>query len=245
MKISIHGDWHGNTEFAIAAILDAYENGARHFLHVGDFGIWKGDERYIQGLTEQLEKLDAEIWFVDGNHENFRLLYNIPINKDGMRHVSPRIKHIPRGFRWEWDGKWWMGLGGATSLDRPYRDVGRSWWAEEEITIEDAYVAIQGGKVDYLLTHDCPADVFIPCISANNPDRPNFPQGELDRAQRHRSLLHAVCKEVRPAKLIHGHFHDRYNSTLTYLDGTETEIVGLDSDSDNIKNNYVIIDTTW
>ena len=79
-RIGVAGDWHGNTTWAtravrkIAALLPA--DGTRVILHLGDFGIWPGSggREYLSRLDAALAAADAELSFVDGNHEDFAQL---------------------------------------------------------------------------------------------------------------------------------------------------------------------------
>lgn len=56
----------------------------------------------------------------------------------------------------EWAGVRFLGLGGAFSVDRNARKVGRSFWFEETITDEEVELACENGKdgVDVMLAHD-------------------------------------------------------------------------------------------
>src|SRR6202020_1313763 len=79
-RIVVAGDWHGNEEWAVSVItrvptLLAGEN-PRIILHLGDFGIWpdKAGLVYLDQVSKVLAEADAELWFVDGNHEDFSRL---------------------------------------------------------------------------------------------------------------------------------------------------------------------------
>ncbi|MDR2988438.1 MAG: metallophosphoesterase, partial [Nocardiopsaceae bacterium] len=74
-RILVAGDWHGNRLWAVNVIrrIPQLLNGEepRIILHLGDFGIWPDDEgrRYLTTVSSVLAEQDAELWFVDGNHE--------------------------------------------------------------------------------------------------------------------------------------------------------------------------------
>ena len=79
-RIVVAGDWHGNEEWAVSVIrriptLLAGED-QRLILHLGDFGIWPGQagQVYLDRVSHALAEADAELWFVDGNHEDFARL---------------------------------------------------------------------------------------------------------------------------------------------------------------------------
>jgi len=166
-RIVVAGDWHGNQEWALSVIrrvpaLLAGES-QRLILHLGDFGIWpdKPGQIYLDRLSRALGEAGAELWFVDGNHEDFDRLGQLDEKPgpDGRVPVVPRIMHLPRGHRWSWHGLTWLACGGAVSVDRAIRTEGVDWWPQEEITTEQE-VAISGsGHADVMVCHDCPSGV--------------------------------------------------------------------------------------
>ncbi len=241
-NVLIVGDWHGNTRFALRVLERARKDGISDIFHLGDFGVWPGPEgqKFLNELESYLSTRGQGmgIRFVDGNHEDFPQLYNYPINSDGFREVRPHIHHIPRGHTWWVDGRRWMGLGGATSLDRPRRIPGVSWWPEEELTVGEAYRAAIGPSVDVMLTHDCPDRVEIPGLGQYS-----WPHDELIRAEKHRERVSMVVDELRPYILFHGHFHRRYNWHRISENGHTTKIVGLDCDGGTIEDNAIVFDT--
>ena len=126
-RIIVAGDWHGNTSWALDVIGRAGEllAGEEHrvILHLGDFGIWPGHEGcdYICDVALALAQADAQLWFVDGNHEDHDQLRHdagselaIPV---GPGLYGDTICWLPRGHRWEWHGRhmagsWWCGVRG-------------------------------------------------------------------------------------------------------------------------------------
>lgn len=61
----------------------------------------------------------------------------------------------------------WLALG-AISVARRWRTPGRSWWAEERISRNDADAAIAGGPVNVMVSHDAPNGVTIPGIGGSH-----------------------------------------------------------------------------
>lgn len=78
--VVVCGDWHCDTAWALSVIHRLPEllpdEKDRIILHLGDFGIWPGREgrNYRLRISEALTAIDAELMFIDGNHENFDLL---------------------------------------------------------------------------------------------------------------------------------------------------------------------------
>lgn len=239
--IAMVGDWHAHLRPAQWAIGHGVEQGADVFVHAGDFAAHMPDW-YLIGVTAALKRVRRHLLFVAGNHDNHHILRALPINpRNGLQQVTEHIWHIPRGFRWDWDGVRFLGLGGAHSVDRTWRlRDGSMWQPEEAITREDADAVIAAGRADVMICHDCPTGVTIPYP---NP-APDFPPFELEEAHRHRQLLREVVEAVQPAFLWHGHYHVRYDQ-LAHLGYGPLVVYGLDRDrhgtDQHLKDNVHIV----
>lgn len=238
-RIVIAGDWHGDLDHASAVIGWAGREGAQGVVQLGDFGVWQGVQgtAYLDGVSYAARKAGVWVAFVDGNHENHDILDALPFDERGVRLVRDRLWHLPRGIRWIWHRQMWLALGGATSLDRPARRPGVSWWPQEAITYAQAAHAAVLGPADVMLTHDCPAGVTVPGI----PPDSFWPADELARANAHRRQLREVVDAVRPSHLWHGHFHSAYTTTLVG-DGYECEVTGLDDNTGPFHSNALVLD---
>jgi hypothetical protein len=249
--VVLAGDWHGNSGWACHVIEEAAkllaDEEQKVILHAGDFGVWPGGEArtYLDQVSGALYSADAELWFVDGNHEwhpellellNEERQYGgqgfVPIDSDELE--TSRIKWIPRGNRWNWHGKTWMGLGGAVSVDAAVRVKGRSWWPEETLTGEQLKHAIRPGKVDVMLTHDSPSAVRM----SFGPPPSFWDPMDLARSAAHREQLQNVVDKIKPELLIHGHYHRHVRQTI---EPYGTNVIGLDMDGEN--GNYTLLDT--
>lgn len=235
-KIAIAGDWHGNRSYSLDAIKWAAEQGVDAIVHVGDFG-YHFDNDFLDDMYGLLAVEDIDLFFVDGNHENFPRLYSFDLNRDGVRELRYNIFHLPRGFRWEWHGVTYMALGGAHSVDRQGRRENVSWWPQERITAADEYRALDGGPVDVMFTHDCPYGVDIPGI--NDDTSTWIPKVDLSMAKIHRQTLRNIVDQVKPTELYHGHYHTKYDSVLVGSN-YRTEIHGLDMDRTPFRFNMII-----
>lgn len=128
---------------------------------LGDFGIcWDNSKEENYWLDWFEDKPWTTLW-IDGNHQNFPLLYNYPLDKwnGGWTHlIRPHIRHLVRGEIFEINNKTFFCLGGAASIDKHLRKEGKTWWSEEIPTyIEFEFAADNlrkhNMKVDYILTH--------------------------------------------------------------------------------------------
>lgn len=127
----------------------------------GDFGlIWdnSNEEKY---WLKWLENKPWTTLFLDGNHENFDLLYQYKVERwhgGNVQFISDSVIHLMRGQVFNIEGKTFFTMGGGTSVDRVYRVEGKTWWSQEIPSSEefgDAYNSLDSNhwKVDFLLTH--------------------------------------------------------------------------------------------
>lgn len=244
-RIVVAGDWHGNEEWAVSVIrrvptLLAGES-QRLILHLGDFGIWpdKAGRVYLDRVSEALAQAGAELWFVDGNHEDFDRLDQLDRKPaaDGRVVVAPRIMHLPRGHRWTWHGLTWLACGGAVSLDRAVRIEDLDWWPQEEITTAQEVAISNSGHADVMVCHDCPSGVAH--TFAHPP--PDWAPEDLARNDAHRRRLQRIVDAVMPAYLMHGHLHRAYQRTCDFGYGP-VKVTGLDAD--NRLRNFAALDVT-
>jgi Icc-related predicted phosphoesterase len=222
-KVLLLGDVHGSTGWLKVAVRVAQELDVRCILQLGDFGFWPhygSGKEFLRDANQLLNDADLFLWWVDGNHENHDWLADMTRDEGGFWHLD-RIVHIGRGARWEWEGRTFLGCGGAYSIDKYYRREGESWWAGETITEADLR-RCEGPSVDVLVTHDAPwgaANVMGP---ATVGDKDDYPESAANRRR-----VAALCDMVTPNLLVHGHYHHR-NSTL--YKGTMVEGFGRDTD---------------
>lgn len=236
--IKIFGDWHGDYKRARKALYRLRNENVDAVLHVGDLGIWKDTSTFIKVINDICEELGIIFMFVDGNHEDHELLNAIPIDPDGVRRLAPHVWHLPRGFRWEWAGVTFMALGGAPSINKQDLTRGFDWFPEEVITMGEAYRATEGGHVDVMITHDCPAGIAIPGIDEYGG---GWPLDALATARSHRELLRQVAEKVTPNAIFHGHYHIYYEETLILDTGHAVKVIGLDMNKGPLNKNGITV----
>ncbi len=160
MSVYVTGDTHGGFQrFTLDEFPQQKEMNRDDFIIItGDCGgVWVG-ERTDSYKLNWLEDKPFTTLFVDGNHENFKLLNAYPekVWHGGRVHeVRPHVLHLMRGQVFEIGGLTWFTMGGAASHDiedgildpaapdfeRQYwtlwrmnarfRVLGHSWWPEE------------------------------------------------------------------------------------------------------------------
>ncbi len=169
--IYVTGDLHGTNEPGRHRLSTrSWPEGAS--LSRDDFVIVAGDFGYVWDGSRAdawwLDWLETKPWttlFVDGNHENHRLLGTLPelTWRGGIVHEArPHVLHLMRGCVFDLGGALVLAMGGAASHDRERRVEGASWWPEEMPAAEDyararANLAACGWSVDYVVTHEAPA----------------------------------------------------------------------------------------
>ncbi|MDJ0440883.1 metallophosphoesterase family protein [Rhodococcus qingshengii] len=235
-RIALAGDWHADTRYGVAAIEHAARRNATVLIHLGDFG-YRFTDMYLDTLDDTLRRCGLVLGFVDGNHEDFDRLLAYPLADNGLRYLRERIVHLPRGWKWSWGSTQCLALGGAYSIDRILRVEGTSWWPQEAITAEEAETAVAGGTADAMFCHDCPAGVVVP---GRPRERYGFPPSEVAASQANRDRLRHVVDQVRPARLWHGHFHQRHQALLEGA-GYRTVVDGLGKNNDPLDNNLVVV----
>jgi Icc-related predicted phosphoesterase len=231
-KVAFAGDWHGNTRWAVAMIRAARRNGVDAIVQAGDFG-FDFSKNFVHAVRYALEDNNLELIFADGNHDHWRKLNEkwVLDKETGFRHSpyggrgADRLHYSPRGNRWTWNGKVFMTLGGAVSVDRNWRTPFQTWWPEETITISQAEYAARPGKVDVMVCHDLCSSAMMP----NDRKSHGWPEDALRAAQQHREMIQAVVDDVHPELFVHGHFHS-FNRQMV----GSMKVVSLDCDSRSI-----------
>ena len=165
--IYITGDTHGNYDEFLNRIYKFPINENDTVIVAGDFGfVWENrlSRYFLSKLTEE----PFTIAFVDGNHEDFDLLYTYPEeewNGGRVHRIADNILHLMRGQIFTIEGKTFFTMGGAYSIDKAMRTEGISWWSRELPDNEEYKTAGKtleacGYSVDYVITHTVPQSVI-------------------------------------------------------------------------------------
>lgn len=236
MQVLVLGDSHGQGQWLRDKIYWAKKRKIKKVIQVGDFGLWDHEEdgvRFLDWTNEALRETGIQLTFLGGNHENWDHLnwyeQNWPKSDNGHIHIRSHIRYTGRSSRWNWGGKTFQAVGGAVSIDKAWRTVGKSMWLDEEIPdrVVNGLEAV-GAKSDYLFTHDAPS-----CVPMANlkPD--------MDSAL-HRQKMDRIGRAVRPDAWFHGHYHKWMEYSFMHQEGY-TAVYGLDRDYQFWS--HVILDT--
>ncbi len=236
--IMIAGDWHGDTNHARKTVRRAAAMGAKKIMQVGDFGFWTHEEdgvTYLDALNEECRKHGVKVYFVAGNHENWDHLDWLERNGaktyNGMTVIRSHIRYTGRVKRWSFDGKWFQAVGGAVSIDKASRTLGKTFWLQEQVPENVVKGLENAGKAsDYLLTHDAPTCAPFRFRLKNDPD-----------SQKHRELMNRIGKVVKPTLWFHGHYHTWMENYGFMHQSGYSSVYGLEMNGDFY--NYVVLDT--
>lgn len=132
----------------------------------GDFG-FVGRTKYHKWLPK-IKEIPYTVCFIDGNHEDFELLYEYPVeewNGGKIHKIADNIIHLMRGQVFSIEGNTFFTFGGADSIDKKGRTEGFDWWPQELPSNEDynearANLERVGYSVDYVITHTIPQSVI-------------------------------------------------------------------------------------
>lgn len=143
-------------------------------IQIGDFGM---------GFFKETPQWEGNHKFIRGNHDNPEVCKKHP--------------------KWISDGtviNKTMLIGGAWSIDAPYRKEGISWWRDEELLQEDFNILFDVYKTvkpEIMITHDAPKEI----IMAQQRPRSLYYNHTMKNLQR-------MFDEHKPAMWIYGHWHN-------------------------------------
>lgn len=243
--IALAGDWHGNTAWAVARIRDVSDRGVSTLLHLGDFGIWPGNSgaKFVRKVERTCAERNVNLIVTPGNHEDWgRLarLWDHPKHRDPTSggalplHLTDHITVLPRGHAWTIEGRRFVSLGGAPSVDFPDRTEGKSWWREE---------MIQPGDVERTIRNGAGAHVFLAHDAADRPYQTGkvaeicsantlgWTERGLAWAAVGRERITEAFLGVAPHLFVHGHYHCSAQA-IVQIPGADhvTRIWSLDCD---------------
>lgn len=213
-RIGLAGDWHGNKDWARHALRDFNVRGIDVVFQLGDFGLGfppiPAFNQYLSEVTGACIKNDIQLYIVPGNHENYDWMdENLVYGDNGIASINEHVHVLERGFRAVLGDRTLVALGGAPSIDYPHRVMGRSWWPQEQISLEEAEAVAAGGHADIMLAHDSPNMGTQEVIDiVNTPQHISmWTTKGLNYAAEGRKLMDIAYYGVLPKFFAHGHYH--------------------------------------
>lgn len=207
--IYVTGDTHGsNDHWKLVRFAEEHPELTKndYVVVAGDFGgVW-----YRPDLERDLDiysRFPFTTLFVDGNHENFDILNEYPVemwNGGKVHKIREDIIHLMRGQVFEIDGITIFTFGGATSIDKINRIEHISWWREElpnYAELDEAFVNLEkhNFEVDYIITHSCDERaLYYPPLRTKYYQMECFPDN---------SMLSNFEERVKYKHWYFGHYH--------------------------------------
>ncbi len=158
--IYITGDMHGDFS-RFKDVKRAHVKKGDTLIICGDFGfLWNGGKKE-EAVLHKIGKLPYTVLFVDGSHENHRLLLEYKEEDfagDKARNLSGTLYLLRRGGIYTLEDKTVFAFGGGVSNDE-YASKNNEQYllpSAEEIDLASRKLAEHGDKVDYIVTHDAP-----------------------------------------------------------------------------------------
>ena len=208
-KWLISGDCH--RDFTRFKYLE-YENpSAVNIIILGDAGV-NYNPAYDYQVKEFLQKFKFNFYLVRGNHEmrpenvtGMEVIYDTKV--EGFVWYEPqypRIRYFEDGGIYMIDGRKTLVIGGAYSVDKPYRlAMGRQWFEDEQLTYEERKAIskeVSGQYFNLILTHTCPErweprDLFLAQID----------QSTVDKTMEY--WLNTIADKVAYGLWLFGHYH--------------------------------------
>lgn len=238
MRILVSGGTCGSMDSAEFLVDTASRVGCDTILVLGSWGfLWQSKDS-MRELEALLRSVNMEMWWIDGNSENFYLMNYCGCDPGGKVDAWPttHIRYMPRGFRFSIDGVSCMAFGGGVSMGAESLVPGKTWWPEEEITVRQVEAAGQR-PIDVLFSHDAP-DGVVALEEILSRDAHLHNQKDLRRSRWNRVMLGEVVDNVTPKLIYHSHHGIRY----TGYRGT-TRVEGLAHCVDRSHESFVVFDS--
>ena len=209
------GDIHGETE----QLLDEFKANNiditdSDVIFLGDIGLgffyfsyhgmdWirNDDNETLKVLEKWCKKNDNDIWLLRGNHDDPEVF-----NKFREMNVFDRLHFLDDGDEiLGKNGKSYLVVPGAISVDRVYRRLGISYW-ENEVVNEDVYISKLQRDFDGVFAHTGPTPPLCEKSDFIVRMKENDPALEMD-INEERRIVENIIKKFNIKNWYGGHYH--------------------------------------
>lgn len=213
-KIVLCGDIHGEfgeIRWHLKNISDAY------IIQVGDFGVGFYKENYYKTeltyLNEKLENANCHLYAIRGNHDD-PAWFKETNNPFELKNITLLQDYAELDLL----GKSILLVGGAVSIDRRFRQPGKTYWQDEEFVLKQEHeFPYKDRQYDVVVTHTRPGACGT-FKGFNNikewcDQDPDLKNDLIEESQ----LLDYLYEHTKPKHWYYGHFH---SSNLITHEGT-------------------------
>jgi hypothetical protein len=211
----------GDTHNRFRTLQIIKENYKKGFLKPGDTIFHLGDngmmdfhplklDSYYRKCVRLMEELELSLHIIRGNHDD-------PSFYKDYKNTSDKVTICRDHMLMEIDEVTFRCVGGAASIDREYRYVGKDWFFEEMPTEADG--PDTPNPCDVVIAHALPGRVrrhFDPLIPRSDFVNKllNSPVVQLD-VLREGEVLETSWKKYQPKLWVCGHYHINLTETFT------------------------------
>lgn len=208
MKIYVCGDIHGEFEKFEKFIIEKQPD---MIFQCGDLGLFPNFNNK-KGLLENDKmykfniRSNKKIFFCPGNHEDWNYLDLMEDDNE----IFSNVFYMKKGSILKLNNKNILFIGGADSIDKKQRLIGRDWFQQEIIRDKDMYnIYNTNENIDIVISHTCPKSVFDNILRLDN--RYNDPS---------QIALDYILEKFHPKKWYFGHFHRYLKFEYNYCEFT-------------------------
>ena len=189
----VHGDWVRLNQFINRKL-------PKVVILAGDVGyFWKHD---FYDSVGKIKTNGTKVYWIPGNHENMDWCKSakFPPGPKGIYEIEKDIFMCAFGSMKKFGGQQFLFCGGADSIDKHHRTVGKSWWRNETIQNYefDALPDPKKVKIDVVVSHTKPNYFHLNHVDNYKIDKYNDPSC---------AALDQVFDMYKPSKWFFGHFH--------------------------------------
>lgn len=271
----VHG-WDSREPFWTYWFEKALDKGCTAIFQLGDFGFWEHFESgvaYVDTVGRLAEQYGIPVYCLDGNHDKTSLVESMYPEKDaeGFLKVRDAVRYAPRGHRWTWNGRNFMAVGGAFSVDKgwrldsemkrarkldkenhfrelaghdiePFEPHGILWFPEEELLDMEVQEILDASEE--------PLDVLL-THDKPRASNPTWNRKDIPECYPNQDRIQRIVTKFTPHLLVHGHLHYRYTDIIRCgNDGYRTQVEGITCDPNagafepeyDIEDSYLVLD---
>lgn len=164
--VYVTGDMHGDIDRFKTPAAKKLKKGDTLII-CGDFGfIWDGGKSE-EKILKKLGNKKYNVCFIDGTHENFKLLNKHEVsewNGGKVHHLGGNLYHLMRGQVFEIEGQKIFTMGGGESPDLEIRFSNNTWYKDESPNQQELIEGAENiekhdNKIDIIITHEPSAKI--------------------------------------------------------------------------------------